>query len=65
LRKGDIIMDGNKNDPGGGSHIFILTGKWDKNGNPTIWDNHSAQDKGGKSYVYTRNRPVIAIVRVK
>ena len=65
LRKGDIIMDGNKNDPGGGSHIFILTGKWDKNGNPTVWDNHSAQDKGGKSYVYTRNRPVIAIVRVK
>lgn len=65
LRKGDIIMDGDKGDVEKRSHIFVLTGKWDKNDNPTVWDNHSAQDKGGKSYVYTRNRPVIAIVRVK
>ena len=64
LRKGDIIMDGDKYDPGSGSHIFILTGKWSGD-NPIIWDNHSAQSKGGKSYTYTRNRPVIAIVRIK
>ena len=60
----DIIMDGNKNDSGSGSHIFVLTGQWSGN-NPIVWDNHSAQDKGGKSYVYTRNRSVIAIVRLK
>ena len=64
LKAGDIIMDGNKNDSGSGSHIFILTGQWSGN-NPIVWDNHSAQDKGGKSYVYTRNRSLIAIVRLK
>lgn len=64
LRAGDIIIDGNKHDNGSGSHIFILTGKW-KGDNPVVWDNHSAQDKGGKSYTYTRNRPVIAIIRLK
>lgn len=64
LRAGDIVLDGDKHDNGSGSHIFILTGKWSGN-NPVVWDNHSAQDKGGKSYTYTRNRPVIAIVRLK
>ena len=64
LRAGDIVLDGDKHDNGSGSHIFILTGKWSGN-SPVIWDNHSAQDKGGKSYTYTRNRPVIAIVRLK
>lgn len=64
LKAGDIVMDGNKNDNGSGSHIFILTGQWSGD-NPIVWDNHSAQDKGGKSYVYTRNRAVIAIVRLK
>lgn len=63
LMKGDIIMDGNKNDSGSGSHIFVLTGKWNGD-NPYVWDNHSAQQKGGKAYEYTRNRPVIAIVRL-
>ena len=63
LKPGDIIMDGDKYDPGSGSHIFILTGKW--NGNcPIIWDNWSGQDGKG-AYTYTRNRAVIAIVRLK
>lgn len=64
LKAGDIIIDGDKHDNGSGSHIFILTGQWSGN-NPIIWDNHSAQDKGGKSYTYTRNRSVIAIIRPK
>ena len=63
LKAGDIIMDGDKYDPGAGSHIFILTGQWSGD-NPIIWDNHSAQENKG-AYVYKRNRPVIAIVRLK
>lgn len=62
LKAGDIIMDGDKNDPGSGSHIFILTGKWSGD-DPIIWDNHSAQENKG-AYVYKRNRNVIAIVRL-
>lgn len=64
LRKGDFIMDGDKTDLEKGSHIFILTGEW-SGSYPIVWDNHSAQGRGGKSYKYTRNRPVIAIVRPK
>lgn len=63
LIEGDIIIDGDKHDNGSGSHIFVLTGAW-KGDNPVIWDNHSAQDKGGKKYTYTRNRTVIAIIRL-
>lgn len=63
LNAGDIIMDGDKYDPGAGSHIFILTGQWSGD-NPIIWDNHSAQENKG-AYVYKRNRSVIAIVRLK
>lgn len=63
LKAGDIIMDGDKYDPGSGSHIFILTGKWSGD-NPYVWDNHSAQENKG-AYVYKRNRNVIAIVRLK
>lgn len=63
LKAGDIVMDGNKYDTGSGSHIFILTGKW--NGNkPVIWDNHSGQNGKG-AYTYERNRAVFAIVRLK
>lgn len=61
LKTGDIIMDGSG--VGSGSHIFILTGKW--NGSkPVIWDNWSGQDGKG-AYTYSRNRKVIAIVRLK
>ena len=63
LKAGDIIMDGDKYDPGAGSHIFILTGQWSGD-NPIIWDNHSAQENKG-AYVYKRSRSVIAIVRLK
>lgn len=63
LKAGDIVLDGDKTDDGAGSHIFIITGKWDGD-KPIIWDNHSAQQKKG-AYAYTRNRPVIAIVRLK
>lgn len=64
LIEGDIVIDGDKHDNGSGSHIFILTGKW-KGDNPVVWDNHSAQEYGGKSYTYTRNRHVIAIIRLR
>ena len=63
LKAGDIVMDGNKSDSGSGSHIFILTGKWNGS-NPIIWDNHSGQ-QGKGAYTYSRNRSVIAIVRLK
>ena len=62
LLPGDIIMDGNKHDDAGGSHIFIITGQWNGD-NPIVWDNHSGQEQL-MDYEYTRNRPVIAIVRL-
>lgn len=62
LLAGDIIMDGDKTDLNLGSHIFIITGQWSGN-NPYVWDNHSAQ-QNLMDYIYTRNRPVIAIVRI-
>ena len=63
LKAGDIVMDGSKNDAGSGSHIFILTGRWNGN-SPIVWDNHSAQ-QGKGAYTYSRNRSVIAILRLK
>ena len=63
LKAGDIVMDGDKNDSGSGSHIFVLTGKW-QGDKPIIWDNHSAQ-QGYGAYVYGRDRNVIDIVRLK
>lgn len=59
---GDIIMDGDKTDLNLGSHVFIITGQWSGD-NPYVWDNHSAQQRY-MDYVYTRNRPVIAVVRL-
>lgn len=63
LKAGDFVMDGDKTDVEGGSHIFVVTGEW-KDGCPIVWDNHSAQQKK-MAYKYTRNRPVIAIARPK
>lgn len=63
LKAGDIVIDGDKNDNGSGSHIFILTGKW-SGSKPVIWDNWSGQDGKG-AYTYSRNRKVIAIIRLK
>lgn len=62
LVAGDIIMDGDKTDTNLGSHIFIITGQWDGN-DPYVWDNHSAQQQL-MDYKYTRNRPIIAVVRL-
>ena len=62
LQAGDIIMDGNKADLNLGSHIFIITGQWDGD-DPYVWDNHSAQQQLW-DYKYTRNRPIIAVVRL-
>ena len=62
LQPGDIIMDGAGYDMEQGSHVFIITGNW-SGSNPIIWDNHSAQQHLG-AHVYTRNRHVIAIVRL-
>lgn len=62
LLPGDIIMDGNKYDDAAGSHIFILSGRWDGN-YPYVWDNHSAQQQLGE-YKYTRVRNVFAVVRL-
>ena len=63
LKAGYIVLDGDKSDVGSGSHIFIVTGKWDGD-KPIIWDNHSGQQKKG-AYAYSRNRSVIAYVRLK
>lgn len=63
LKAGDIVLDGDKSNTEGGSHIFIITGKWDGD-KPIIWDNHSGQQKKG-AYTYTRNRNIIGYVRLK
>lgn len=62
LMPGDILMDGNKADTDTGSHIFIISGRWDGI-YPYVWDNHSAQQQLGE-YKYTRNRNVFAVVRL-
>ena len=62
LQAGDILLDGDKTDLNLRSHIFIITGQWQGN-DPYVWDNHSAQ-QNLMDYVYTRNRPVFAVVRL-
>jgi surface antigen len=67
LKAGDIVMAGKASDVGAGSHIFILTGRW-KDGDPIIYDNHSAERvKAGKSGAHTYNgkKKIIAVVRLK
>ena len=65
LRPGDIVLlDDNKSGvSGSGGHIFILTGIWSGD-NPYIWDNETAS-KGQKARLYSGNRKVLAIVRLK
>ena len=69
LKKGDIIIGGNGNTAAaGGSHIFILTGKWDENGNPYIYDQDSAgRVKAGKvpEHTWKGNFKMIARIRLK
>ena len=67
LKAGDIIMAGNKTDPGSGSHIFIMNGAWSGD-DPVIWDNHSAErrKKGfWGNYAYNGDKKIIAVVRLK
>lgn len=65
LKAGDIILlDDNKSGKkGSGGHIFILEGRWTKNGDPYIWDNETAY-KSRKARVYDGNRKVLARVRI-
>ena len=68
FQAGDIVIGGNGNvDAGKGSHIFILTGKWNGD-NPYIYDNGSAERvKAGRTAVHTirGNYRVIARIRLK
>lgn len=69
LRRGDIVIGGNGNiKAGGGSHIFILTGKWDKNNNPYIYDQASADRvRKGKApeHTWKGSFKMIALIRLK
>lgn len=67
LKAGDIVMVGDKYDPGAGSHILILNGGWNGS-DPIVWDNHSAErrKKGyWGNYAYNGKRKIIAVVRLK
>lgn len=69
LRAGDVILlDDNKSGvKGSGGHIFILTGKWTKKGNPYIWDQEPSEKciKTQKARAYSGSRKVLAVVRLK
>ena len=70
LKKGDIVLvDDNKSGtPGSGGHIMIFAGKWSSDGEPYIYDNHSAERvKDGKKPIrtYGKSRKILAIVRLK
>lgn len=69
LKRGDIVIGGNGNTKAAaGSHIFIIVGKWDKYGNPYIYDQASADRvKKGKSPAHTWNKNfrTIAHIRLK
>ena len=67
LKAGDIVMVGDKYDPGAGSHILIINGVW-QGDNPVVWDNHSAErrKKGyWGNYAYSGKRKIIAVIRLK
>ena len=68
LKRGDIIIGGNgKVGAGDGSHIFILTGKWDGD-RPYIYDQESASRvRKGKApeHTWTGNFKMIALIRLK
>lgn len=68
FKKGDIVIGGNgKVGAGQGSHIFVMTGKWDGD-NPYIFDQASAgRVKKGKSpqHTWKGTFKVIALIRLK
>lgn len=70
LKAGDIVIVGKPSVVSAGdsgSHIFILTGKWN-GGNPYVWDNHSAtrvkQGKAG-AHTYSGSKIILAVIRLK
>ena len=68
LEKGDIIIVGDKSsmEAGGNSHICVLTGKWDENDNPYVYDNNSAtRVKKGKSPKHTLSGSMKMIARIR
>ena len=74
LKKGDIILLGNKSDVGSGSHICFFAGRWSKKGDPYVWDQRSAQivketekSKNPRSgvHTYSGDKDLIARVRLK
>lgn len=68
LRKGDIVIAGNgETGAGQGSHIFVLTGKWNGN-DPYIYDQNSASrvKKGQKpEHTWPGTSKLIALIRLK
>lgn len=68
LKRGDIVIGGNgKTGAGAGSHIFILTGKWNGD-NPYIYDQDSAgRVKKGKApqHTWKGSFKMIALIRLK
>jgi len=70
LKAGDVIVAGDSTSTtaGGDSHIFILTGQWDSNNNPYIWDNNSAtRIRKGQTptHTYSGSNKIIGIARLK
>lgn len=68
LKKGDIIIVGDKSsmEAGGNSHICVLTGKWDENDNPYVYDNNSAtRVKKGKKPKHTLSGSMKMIARIR
>lgn len=69
LKRGDMVIGGNgKTGAGEGSHEFILSGKWDKDGNPYIYDQesgHRVRDGKTPEHTWTGNFPTIAAIRLK
>lgn len=66
LKRGDIVIGGNgKVGAGAGSHIFVITGKWDGD-NPYIYDQASAERvKKGKTPAHTWNGNFKMIARIR
>jgi len=70
LKAGDVVITGDKKsvEAGGDSHIFIMSGKWAKDGNPYIYDNRSCDRvRNGKSALrkYDGSKKVIAVIKLK
>jgi peptidoglycan hydrolase-like protein with peptidoglycan-binding domain len=69
LKRGDILIVGDKSSvgAGGNSHIMIFNGTW-SGSDPYVWDNQSAtRVRKGKSglHTYGGGKKIIAVVRLK